>query len=799
MDDDTEAPYFKAVPSSPEDEGELSDGNSVRKANAQNKRPKNTEDEEERLRQKLLEKCKQKEAEKTSRKQRHYSEDEEMFTIQPGGVPTDTKREGSLPSRSYDQKDKSRVGGSFKEESSKSKEKEQEKIEAKPVRKPIEWKLPKEREKVHVATRESAKKDTSARQESGSSSTHRGPSHDKYRSRSPPKRKYRDEDGGDDYRRSEKYSRRDTSDRYPHSSSRHRHDRDSHRRYSPQRTERSLSKTGNDRPSAEQKESKDTRPAEKVLKTKIEVKPEELVEDIRTSSSSSSSTQNSARNSPLSGRSNDAKEDDKNEMMETAMPETKEEENKKYSKFESSPENEDNSSDDEDRLGADGGFSDEDMMDANDIEPDQDINDLSAMERKDFNELTEEEKAMLSPETLQRMESQYQKKLISQLPVYFPGIWGCRNVAEFECLNRIEEGTFGVVYRAIEKKTDEIVALKRLKMEKEREGFPITSLREINMLLKCGKHPNVVNVREIVVGSNMDKIYLVMEYVEHDMKSLMETMKSKNKKFTTAQVKTLMKQLLSGIEYMHEEYVIHRDLKTSNLLMSHSGILKIGDFGLAREFGSPIKPYTPIVVTLWYRSPELLLGIKEYSTAVDMWSVGCIFAEFMKLKPLFQGRGEIDQLNKIFMEIGTPNEHIWPGYNELPGVRKFAFADVPFNQLRKQFASELPSDKGFDLFNRLLAPCPNRRISASKALKSPWFEEDPLPTPPDMFPTWPAKSEHNKKPVSATVTAPAVVKPSNEPKPSAEKLKLMTELGIKDMKTAHKDGFSLKFDAPKFK
>jgi len=143
-----------------------------------------------------------------------------------------------------------------------------------------------------------------------------------------------------------------------------------------------------------------------------------------------------------------------------------------------------------------------------------------------------------------------------------------------------------------------------------------------------------------------------------------------------------MQQLLSGVEHMHEEYVIHRDLKTSNLLLSHNGVLKIADFGLAREYGDPLKPYTPIVVTLWYRSPELLLGTKLYSTAVDMWSVGCIFGEFLKLKPMFRGEGEIDQLNKIFMEIGTPNEAIWPGYNELPGVKKFAFANAPYNQLK---------------------------------------------------------------------------------------------------------------------
>ncbi|KAK5923307.1 hypothetical protein CgunFtcFv8_000288 [Champsocephalus gunnari] len=286
-------------------------------------------------------------------------------------------------------------------------------------------------------------------------------------------------------------------------------------------------------------------------------------------------------------------------------------------------------------------------------------------------------------------------ELKKELPKYLPALQGCRSVEEFQCLNRIEEGTYGVVYRAKDKKTDEIVALKRLKMEKEKEGFPITSLREINTILKA-QHPNIVTVREIVVGSNMDKIYIVMNYVEHDLKSLMETMKQP---FLPGEVKTLMIQLLRGVRHLHDNWILHRDLKTSNLLLSHKGILKIGDFGLAREYGSPLKPYTPVVVTLWYRSPELLLGAKEYSTAVDLWSVGCIFGELLTQKPLFPGKSEIDQINKIFKDLGSPSEKIWPGYNELPAVKKMTFTEYPYNNLRKRFGALL-SDQGFDLMNK---------------------------------------------------------------------------------------------------
>ncbi|XP_027343547.1 cyclin-dependent kinase G-2 isoform X2 [Abrus precatorius] len=242
---------------------------------------------------------------------------------------------------------------------------------------------------------------------------------------------------------------------------------------------------------------------------------------------------------------------------------------------------------------------------------------------------------------------------------------GCRSVDEFERLNKIDEGTYGVVYRAKDKKTGEIVALKKVKMEKEKEGFPLTSLREINILLSF-HHPSIVDVKEVVVGSSLDSIFMVMEYMEHDLKGLMEAMKQP---FSQSEVKCLMIQLLEGVKYLHDNWVLHRDLKTSNLLLNNRGELKICDFGLARQYGSPLKPYTHLVVTLWYRAPELLLGAKQYSTAIDMWSLGCIMAELLSKEPLFNGKTEFDQLDKIFRILGTPNETIWPGFTKLPGVK----------------------------------------------------------------------------------------------------------------------------------
>ena len=329
-----------------------------------------------------------------------------------------------------------------------------------------------------------------------------------------------------------------------------------------------------------------------------------------------------------------------------------------------------------------------------------------------------------------------------EIVTYYPAIQGCRSVNEFTCLNRIEEGTYGVVYRAKDNQSGEVVALKRLKMENEKEGFPITSLREISTLLKA-PHENIVTVKEIVVGNTMDKIFIVMEYVEHDLKSLMESMKQP---FHASEVKTLMKQLLSAIGHLHDNWILHRDLKTSNLLLNHRGILKVGDFGLAREYGSPLREYTAVVVTLWYRAPELLLGTPKYSTTIDLWSIGCIFGEFLTRKPLFPGKSEQDQLGLLFKELGTPSEKIWPGFSDLPNAKILHFTEKPYSNLRNRFGPKLLTELGFDLMNRFLTYCPEKRINVEQALKHKFFEESPLPIPPSMFPTWPAKSEGNSNP-----------------------------------------------------
>ena len=228
-----------------------------------------------------------------------------------------------------------------------------------------------------------------------------------------------------------------------------------------------------------------------------------------------------------------------------------------------------------------------------------------------------------------------------------------------------------------------------------------------------------------------------MEFVDHDIKGLMEDMKHP---FLQSEVKTLMQHLLLAVAHLHDNWIIHRDLKTSNLLLNNDGLLKVADFGLARMFGSPPGKMTQTVVTLWYRAPELLLGARDYGTAIDMWSVGCIMAEFLLYEPLFPGRSEIEMLDRMFKLLGTPNERVWPGFSQLPNAKRVVFPDQPQTSLRQKFGM-YTTERGVDLLSRLLTYDPKMRITAEEALQHGYFKEAPAPKDPSMFPTWPQRNE----------------------------------------------------------
>mmetsp|Transcript_11379 Transcript_11379/g.34301 ORF Transcript_11379/g.34301 Transcript_11379/m.34301 type:complete len:245 (+) Transcript_11379:94-828(+) len=211
----------------------------------------------------------------------------------------------------------------------------------------------------------------------------------------------------------------------------------------------------------------------------------------------------------------------------------------------------------------------------------------------------------------------------------------------YQRIDKIGEGTYGVVYKASDKATGEIVALKKIRLEAEDEGIPSTAIREIS-LLKELQHPNIVRLYDVVHTER--RLTLVFEYLDQDLKKYLDICEGG---LETTILKSFLYQLLCGVAFCHTHRVLHRDLKPQNLLINREGKLKLADFGLARAFGIPVRSYTHEVVTLWYRAPDVLMGSRTYSTPVDIWSVGCIFAEMATSKPLFVRcvRGNSEQVS----------------------------------------------------------------------------------------------------------------------------------------------------------
>lgn len=270
-------------------------------------------------------------------------------------------------------------------------------------------------------------------------------------------------------------------------------------------------------------------------------------------------------------------------------------------------------------------------------------------------------------------------------------------------------------------------------------------------MLKTLHHENIVQLKEIVTGKGCanandtrdtckkpkGSIYMVFEYMDHDLTGLMDT---PSIRFTEAHVKCYMMQLLSGLEYCHDRAVLHRDIKGSNLLIDNNGNLKIADFGLARPYGEPGRKYTNRVITLWYRPPELLLGANEYGPSVDMWSVGCLLAEMITRKPLFPGKDEAEQLELIFQVVGTPTERTWPGWRRLAQARMVSESRVHLPQLERYLRKVMKyhgvqgSDALIDIVSKLLTLDPDKRITATEALAHRWFQEEPYACRKDELP-----------------------------------------------------------------
>ncbi|KAM0230364.1 hypothetical protein ACHAPO_009359 [Fusarium lateritium] len=306
----------------------------------------------------------------------------------------------------------------------------------------------------------------------------------------------------------------------------------------------------------------------------------------------------------------------------------------------------------------------------------------------------------------------------------------------YQRIEKVGEGTYGVVYKARDLgHSGRIVALKKIRLETEDEGVPSTAIREISVLRELN-HANVVSLLNIVHADG-HKLYLVMEFLDLDLKKYMDSLPvtdgGRGKPLPTGTATTIrnlgmsdkvvekfMLDLCQGIKYCHSRRILHRDLKPQNLLIDKDGNLKLADFGLARAFGVPLRSYTHEVVTLWYRAPEVLLGGRQYSTGVDMWSVGTIFAEMCSRKPLFPGDSEIDEIFKIFRTLGTPDEDAWPGVTAYPDFKP------SFPKWQRDFSTPLCpnlNEPGLELLDYLLICDPVTRISAKAALNHPYFDE----------------------------------------------------------------------------
>ncbi|XP_021824542.1 probable serine/threonine-protein kinase At1g09600 isoform X1 [Prunus avium] len=317
--------------------------------------------------------------------------------------------------------------------------------------------------------------------------------------------------------------------------------------------------------------------------------------------------------------------------------------------------------------------------------------------------------------------------------------WVPLKADSFEKLEKIGQGTYSSVYRARDLDSNKIVALKKVRfanMDPESVRF---MAREILILRKLD-HPNIMKLEGLITSRVSGSLYLVFEYMEHDLAGIAAR---PGVKFTEAQIKCYMQQLLRGLEHCHSHGILHRDIKGSNLLIDCYGNLKIADFGLATFYRPRQKqPLTSRVVTLWYRPPELLLGSTDYGVAVDLWSAGCILAELFAGKPIMPGRTEVEQLHKIFKLCGSPSEEYWKR-SKLPHATIFK-PTHPYKRCVAETFKDFPPS-ALALLEVLLAVEPESRGTASSALHSEFFTSLPLPSDPSTLPKYPPSKEFDAK------------------------------------------------------
>ncbi|XP_030757806.1 cyclin-dependent kinase 7 [Sitophilus oryzae] len=291
----------------------------------------------------------------------------------------------------------------------------------------------------------------------------------------------------------------------------------------------------------------------------------------------------------------------------------------------------------------------------------------------------------------------------------------------YEKIAFLGEGQFATVFKARDVETENIVAVKKIKLGSRveaQDGINRTALREIKLLQEL-HHENLIGLLDVF--GHMSNVSLVFDFMDTDLEVVI---KDNTIILTTANIKSYTLQTLKGLEYLHLNWILHRDLKPNNLLVNDKGVLKIGDFGLAKMFGSPNRVNTHQVVTRWYRAPELLFGAKQYGTCIDIWAVGCILAELLLRVPLFPGESDLDQLTKIFDVFGNPTEENWPGIKTLSDF--IDFKPLPAIPLKSIFTAA--GDDLLELISSMLVLNPMARKTCRECLKMPFFSNKPAPT-----------------------------------------------------------------------
>lgn len=306
---------------------------------------------------------------------------------------------------------------------------------------------------------------------------------------------------------------------------------------------------------------------------------------------------------------------------------------------------------------------------------------------------------------------------------------------------KVGEGTYAVVYLGKQISSNRSIAIKEIKTGLFKDGLDMSAIREVKYLQEL-KHHNVIELIDVFYSSN--NLNLVLEFLPCDLEVMI---KDKSIVFKSSDIKSWILMTLRGVHHCHRNFILHRDLKPNNLLIAPDGQLKIADFGLARSLGNANEDLSSNVVTRWYRAPELLFGAKHYTEAVDIWSVGIIFAELMLRTPYLPGKDDIDQMDVTFRALGTPTDQIWPNVSSLPLYNALKVYPPPSRQeLRNRFIAA--TDKALDFLITMTQLDPSRRCNLTQALLHEYFLESPPPTEPEQLPVKggaPANDENDTK------------------------------------------------------